>query len=111
MNESNPAEQKHTPGPWVIEITDLSIRTKDFESNAGSGDYRGIIIAEIDSPNWRLRRPDSIPVKLANARLIVAAPEMLELLKIWARSKDPVFIAWIEKCKALIARIEGTNGL
>ncbi len=60
----------HTPGPWRIngecrDVTEgrLSIEVDD--------DY---YIAEIDSG----------PCQLANARLIAAAPEMLQLLQLFA---------------------------
>lgn len=64
---------KHTPRPWKYEPEDMTIRTMDFKSNAGMADYRGVVIAELDAPNWRQCRPDSIPEKEANGAFIVKA--------------------------------------
>jgi len=99
----------HTPGKWIYEPSDMTIRTMDFSSNAGMGDYKGVIIAELDSPEWRKIRPDSIPEKEANARVIAAAPEMLEVLKQVEKrfDWDPKHALLMDNIKALLARIEG----
>lgn len=106
---------KHTPGKWIYEPSDMTIRTMDVSSNAGMGDHKGVIIAELDSPEWRKTRPDSIPEKEANARLIAAAPMMYEALKqmAYCASHQCGFGCNVEKCpkplkiQALLARIEG----
>ena len=56
---------KHTPGPWVISATDdtVVIDATGREVAAIDGDYND---------------PDTWPQMEANARLIAAAPELLE---------------------------------
>lgn len=106
---------RHTPGPWIYEPSDMTIRTKDFDSVAGMGDYRGVIIAELDSPEWRKCRPESIQEKEANARLIAAAPEMYDTLKnirsyITASCPDAYGVKTvIGKLDTLLAKIDATN--
>ena len=56
----------HTKGKWHFIEKDFTIRTKDFSSNAGMGDYKGVIIAHLDTENWRSVRPDSTPEKTAS---------------------------------------------
>lgn len=62
---------KHTPGPWALRDTHIGILCKDVESQCF-----GMLMADIahvdpfDLPEWK-----------ANARLISAAPELLEALK------------------------------
>lgn len=64
--------RKHTPGPWVVGPIDDTVVThlgKDgvrYEVAAIDGDYN-------DPTNW--------PIMEANARLIAAAPDMLEALE------------------------------
>ena len=93
----------------------MTIRTMDFSSNAGMGDYEGVIVAELDSPEWRKIRPDSIPEKEANARFIVRAcnnfDEMYEALKYATRELEASGLCFdhptIVKLNTLLARIEG----
>ena len=67
------ANAKHTPGPWIAEIEDypfrreIYIETQDFDPDAGEGERIARVLDETD--NGR-----------ANARLIAAAPAMLEAL-------------------------------
>lgn len=100
---------KHTPGKWIYEPSDMTIRTMDVSSNAGMGDHKGVIIAELDSPEWRKTRPDSIPEKEANARLIAEAPMMYEALKAVEErfNWDDKHALLIDNIKNLLARIEG----
>ena len=88
----------------------------DFSSNAGMGDYKGVIIAELDSPEWRKIRPDSIPEKEANARFIVRAcnnfEEMRHALEMVVRDLDnrqlqSGTICVREIARDVLARIEG----
>ncbi len=61
---------KHTPGPWALD--DESIYAPD-----GEGWKQ---VAEI--PNWRTNPGEVLtPEDNANARLIAAAPDLLEALK------------------------------
>lgn len=58
----------HTPGPWTVEI-------EEYEENSGT-----ITIPEINrilhDPEWA--QEDEWELDVANARLIAAAPELLE---------------------------------
>ena len=99
---------KFTKGEWIFEESDFTIRTKDFQSNAGMGDYRGVIIASIDSENWRGVRPDSIAEKTANARLIAAAPNLLEACKRMrrrAQTSKPITQGDVDVLEAAIAKV------
>ena len=58
---------KHTPGPWEA-ISNL-VRTRCTSDGNG-----GFLIAEC---------PPNIGDRLENARLIAAAPELLEALRMW----------------------------
>jgi hypothetical protein len=60
---------KHTPGPWV----------RDDESIYGTGDCAWKQVAEI--PGWRTNPGEVLTAEdNANARLITAAPDMLDAL-------------------------------
>lgn len=63
---------KHTPGPWVVRTIDQSLATVETQ------DGRYIIgnAGQLRADDWRT---DHIERK-ANARLIAAAPELLEAL-------------------------------
>ena len=66
---------KHTPGPWSLDTENV-------------GDYlRGHV--SVDAPDhgalalvvWKMEDDDQSPVCEANARLIAAAPDLLEALR------------------------------
>ena len=86
----------HTPGPWRVAGAILV-----------APDYGQTAIAEAIEvqgfPGWETRR--------ANARLIAAAPELLEMLKsvsnILFTSRDWVSCELEHKATALIAKAEG----
>jgi hypothetical protein len=74
----NMSEAKHTPGPWVADAEDIHF-SQDGERDVCPAPRRGrrlnggFIIARISGPD-----------RAANARLIAAAPELLETLQIIA---------------------------
>lgn len=63
------SEFKHTPGPWVIRVIDLHEGGSGFEIVGANGDI------VCDNQTYY---PHAIDKK--NARLIAAAPELLEAL-------------------------------
>jgi hypothetical protein len=87
---------KHTPAPWEIKG---SLKDGDFWINGESHNYDTVIVAN----------PDFI-VSEANAKLIAAAPDLLEaLIEIIARydrygNHVPMPSADIEKSRAAIAK-------
>lgn len=68
------AKQKHTPGPWYIEGTSVFTKQNAF------------YVAETGHPNRSyVKGPAECE---ANARLIAAAPELLEVLEMLEKIKD-----------------------
>lgn len=62
---------KHTPGPWyVMEPTGCVVHD--------DGDVHGLLVADLD-PSWTVQGRGRM---LANARLIAAAPELLNELQL-----------------------------
>jgi hypothetical protein len=102
MNNSN-KHSKHTPGPWAVvhaTATGESIRIRDLEHRKGYlGAFEATVIGDHGPLNWK------------NARLIAAAPEMLEALEklreaLWhlGGSEDA-----IEVCETAIAKARGES--
>lgn len=60
-------ETKHTPGPWKIDIETFNGKPEAFHVG-----HKGFRVASVDSGDLNAE---------ANARLIVAAPELLWLAK------------------------------
>jgi hypothetical protein len=72
-----PAEIKHTPGPWhwngVATIWNTTGQVEEVD--------REVIVAQVVCDYGSGAHVEPIPVREANARLIAAAPLMLEALK------------------------------
>lgn len=98
---------KHTPGPWIVDFYEptlvkteawLSSREKPFIASAEVQNFKGW---------WGNEREE----KKANARLIAAAPELLEeLVNIVEAHRDgiPNYVEkYIDDYKALIAKATG----
>ena len=98
---------KHTPGPWMIERYGSH---KDLVIAPGA-DIETAGIAEVD------RRPGDPDGPTPNARLIAAAPEMLEALRSLADAVDVTEIPqWVpalgtayDAARAAIAKAEGES--
>lgn len=69
-------QTKHTPGPWHIDLMDSAVTDSWYTINGGN--FGGI--ATLDIPD-KTDYPEAWAFNEANARLIAAAPEMLEALK------------------------------
>lgn len=79
---------KHTPGPWDYSRTVGDYTAKDrlfvrSQAIERSNCDRDVIVSEIQDHRFCSadRRPTDPQEQLANARLIAAAPELLEALK------------------------------
>ena len=100
---------KHTPGPWVaIEdaLTNGGLTSNILIRARVLGAVRNITLAKVD----RFGGEEAI----ANARLIAAAPELLELLKAVVATRNKHIInndiegmwGWDDKVAAAIAKAE-----
>ena len=87
---------KHTPGPWVVAETRLGYDTI-VRTQQGRGPVASILIAGY------LR-----PVAMANARLVAAAPELLDALKTILVISDRKHDAW-DRAYAAIAKATGES--
>ena len=78
-------QPKHTPGPWKVTRSNMGVRS-------------------IDAPVcrlWMMRSGEGV----ANARLIAAAPDLLEALR--AATSFPLSDSWVPAAIAAIAKAEG----
>jgi hypothetical protein len=94
------SDSKHTPGPWEYHFV-----RKVWAVICPSG---GPIVYTTGSIN-----PGSKDQKVedeANARLIAAAPELLDALKHIARSWPDDFAAKYARAAIAIAKVEGRDG-
>lgn len=86
--------RKHTKGPWVL-------NTGMVQSKKGSP------IAKMFRDNSDFDGVPYIPPteRDANARLIAAAPEMLEFIKMVLKETDDA--TWITKANAILFKVNG----
>ena len=85
---------KHTPGPWTISESATHVTVRNREGDAVFHDDK---------------RVDGV---LGDARLIAAAPELLELVKhVVAELEErvPIGEQWREKAHATIAKVWGAR--
>jgi hypothetical protein len=87
-----PVVSGHTPGPWV--------RDRCQQLRGSDGEQVGVWDAGI---SWVSRSP----VAEANARLIAAAPELLEAVVGLVRGREHVWSPELEAARAAIAKATG----
>ena len=99
---------KHTPGPWrTIESTNKTMRTVVGPDFPGQG-----YIADVNL----CRANDAQDVDgEANARLIAAAPELLQLVKdmreaFYVKGTRKALLAVMERSKSVMEKAEGREG-
>ncbi|EAX3299497.1 hypothetical protein JYN54_09680 [Salmonella enterica subsp. enterica serovar Muenchen] len=83
-------EQKHTPGPWY------AVQNNSFiDITTALGRYDGKVIADTCSSGYSFDNGDCIngETTVANAKLIAAAPELLEAC---LRARNHLFAAGYE---------------
>ena len=93
-------DTKHTPGPWITD--GKAVFAKGAESSV-------VCYAERNTP-----QSASIPFDAAesNARLIAAAPEMLEALEAackWAMTMQYGSAPWLDDAEKLVIRCGGRS--
>jgi hypothetical protein len=89
---------KYTPGPWR-----LNDNTKYWKTNIFSITVRKHGVSSSTVANIPARATIPVSEAWANARLIAAAPDLLEAVKAALSDDQP----YIEKCKAAIAKATG----
>ncbi|MDP2263275.1 MAG: hypothetical protein Q8K24_08965 [Hydrogenophaga sp.] len=105
---------KHTPGPWIGQDEngkfnsdhDWSVDHETASSSESAPVWAGgkvIAFAVYSSDSFSLR---SHPSVTANARLIAAAPELLEALRHCATEEGPEQ-QWLDRARTLIAKVDG----
>lgn len=104
---------KHTPGPWTLDLGNIGV---DMKNNVGvdAPDHGGIaqVVWVMDDD---ANEGKNTPTCEANARLIAAAPDLLEALKLCegnissllASTHPRVYGEWLDFVRATIAKAEG----
>lgn len=104
------AMSKHTPGPWKLHRIDSDTVFVTEDRIARGESIPGYNRKLVEMPHWS---DDNYDEKMANTRLIAAAPELLEALK--KVFEDYASPDWrnlstnIDLMKAAIAKAEGTD--
>ncbi len=103
-------DTKHTPGPWKVDVSSLK----------PDGTPYAYYIIE-DAPDWNCIASTFVDANLANARLIAAAPDVLEALELilpLARGYRPAgqtdtakrtCNSWIQAAEAAITKAKGQS--
>ena len=93
-----------TPGPWEIQ-------------DAGPGTIRGLRFRVVTDENIIAKTTDGLEEARANARLIAAAPELLEQCKLFEKvlthlinSGDSGADLERDKLREVLAKVEGGEG-
>lgn len=91
---------QHTPGPWTTDEDDHDAPYQDIKIKAGN--HRTVCTVWIDDAPVR----DFNAEQQANARLIAAAPELLEALQVIAAGNTDTDVM-VDIARAAIAKAEG----
>ena len=98
---------KHTPGPWWLDHGD----DVNLFNHVGISAETHELLAQVV---WRLDDDKSTPECEANARLIAAAPDLLEALEtaLYGWQREFEYLAkrtpeWVTKARAAIAKATG----
>lgn len=112
FNPEAPAPATHTPGPWILS-EHLSVYGPNEPTRNGQ-EYRKLIRPAVQTEAQAARYGGTLAEQTANARLIAAAPELLEALKmcnlIIAREVDmshPDDAKFMMDVRATIAKATG----
>jgi len=105
---------KHTPGPWTIEPVRPYVVDGRLHTIVNNERYPTAFVPAWDDP--LPGEVEGAEEAKANARLIAAAPEMLQVLK-WAEEhaaeseagRDDAWYQNLAKLEAVIAKAEGRN--
>lgn len=112
---------KHTPGPWMVGLIKGEFGGVCFEvvqhSHSGIRASKSFFPPNHDclvDEDGYIQPDESIeclPHKIANARLIAAAPELLEALESLVErvGKDEWFAEWNGMARAAIAKAKGED--
>jgi hypothetical protein len=105
------SNSKHTQGPWKVcatgsRVTTTSVNIPDFRTHGyGCGND---FIADLDDGEYHEYTNDR--EMRANARLIAAAPELLDTLKAILECDVRLPFGLLEQTRAAIAKAEGREG-
>lgn len=93
---------QHTPGPWKMRA---AIKSDEFDirDEGSSGGYAPIAKVKGD-------KRSTMEQAAANARLIAAAPDLLDALQTMPQSMsatDEEYWAWVDKARAAIDKATG----
>ena len=94
---------KHTPGPWKFGDNSKHFKTNPFNVYVQGGGVHSASIANIP---FRRTIPES--EARANAKLIAAAPELLEALEAVIRGVPDTWEG-VQKAREVIAKAKGEN--
>lgn len=110
---------KHTPGPWEIEDPLGPETIWIVEAGKETHEWRAIAMLPASMPDDAEEHPLLMPERDANARLIAAAPDMLEALRLHAAyealptdrggkhgPKGKAHAAWIAARDAALSKTE-----
>ena len=104
MEATKEKHATHTPGPWGIQ-------------DAGPGTIRGLRFRVITDEKIIAKTSDGLEEARANARLIAAAPELLEQCKLFEKVLRACIMAGdsgaeleLDKLREVLAKVEGGEG-